>query len=150
MKTDEKITLKKVDSGTIDLTFNGRQQLLQFNCSCADALPFCNAMCCRNRPQYNVLLSKAEEERFEKKIQFPSDPKLHILDHKDGNCVYFDGEDCSCTTHDTKPDICRKWHCSPGGVGEGLDLFDNGWALGPAKGDLQHEELRDRIIEGEL
>lgn len=152
MKKNEKLTLMEVESGTIDIAFNGTQQLLQFNCSCKDALPYCNAVCCRNRPHYNVLLTKDEEDQFEKKIQFPTDPKLYILDHKDGACAYLDAacEDGYCSVHASKPAICKRWHCSPNGVGEGLDLFDDGWVLTPGQGDLQHEELRRRIKERQL
>jgi hypothetical protein len=139
-----KIQIKEVESGTIDLYFNGQQQLLQFNCSCDDALPYCKAMCCRNRPAYNVLLNKEEEEQFGKQLPYPHDSDLKILDHTGGHCIYLT-EECRCSVQETKPAICKRWHCSPGGVGEGIDLWDSGWALVPGKGDIQHQELQDRI-----
>jgi len=121
-------TLKIVDSGTIDIVENEDKQYLQFNCSCADALPFCKAMCCKGRPRFNVQLMDGESEKF-KSILHPNG-SLKILDHNAGSCCYL--KDNKCLVHDDKPEICGKWHCSPGGVGEGIKLRDKGWVFTPA------------------
>ena len=39
--------LAEVASGRIEIVFNGLFNALQFNSDCSDALPYCNAACCR-------------------------------------------------------------------------------------------------------
>jgi Fe-S-cluster containining protein len=48
-------------------------------------------------------------------------------DPKTDACVYLDHSKCSI--HEMKPENCKDWHCSPGGVGEGIKERANGWIL---------------------
>ena len=123
-------TLVTVPSGTIDLvTVQDTVQFLQYNCSCQDALPYCQAMCCKQRRQYSVALSKPEAERL---ASITTDNGLKILAPKPGNsnqCYYL--ENNRCLIHQDKPENCKNWHCSPGGVGEGITVRAKGWILLP-------------------
>jgi hypothetical protein len=136
MSKENKTTIREVESGTIDLVLDEGITMMQFNCSCEDALPFCKAMCCRNRPYYNILLEKDEEDKFDKKEEYPHDLSRHILQHQNGNCSYLD-ESSKCKLHPDKPRICKSWHCSPEGKGEGITIRDKGWTLIPAQGNAQ-------------
>lgn len=122
--------LATVPSGTIDLVFDGHEVLLQFNCSCTDAMPYCHAMCCRLRPTHNVKLTEAEAAR----LKSYRHGTLPILEHRDGHCTYLEGN--ACSIYADRPNGCATWHCSPGGVGEGITMRDGGWALSPYDGNL--------------
>lgn len=136
-----KQTIQVNESGTIDLILNDQQQLvMQFNCECKDALPYCKAVCCRHRPYYNIALEPGEEGKFDKTIPNPMDSTIQLLGHSGSNCAYLN-QSCQCSVHSDKPKICQKWHCSPGGKGEGIEIRDDGWILLPAKGDAQHTEM---------
>ena len=124
--------LKTVPSGTIDLVFDDRQLIMQFNCDCMDALPMCKAACCRYRPYYNIALEPDEIEKFKSELH-PEDPETHILQQVEGHCVYLDGESSLCEVHETKPCICKKWYCSPQGGGDQIEVRDGGWVLLPLK-----------------
>jgi hypothetical protein len=142
----DNIDLVNVPSGKISIHLKNGRVFLQFNCSCEDALPYCKANCCRNRPDYNVLLGKNEKSSFIHAIPHPAQRDLYILNHKNGHCMYLN-EDYKCSVHSAKPNICKRWHCSPGGVGDNINLRDSGWLLLPGQGDMQHDELRNRILD---
>jgi Fe-S-cluster containining protein len=123
------MTIKEVESGTIDVVFNGVFSTLQFNCSCEDALPVCKAICGRMRIAggATAMLEESEKDKFQNLDgQLLADPRTRA-------CVYL-GEDCKCTVHDDKPKICKAWHCSPGGKGEGIKYRSTGWLLAPMAG----------------
>lgn len=129
---EDRTVLKNVPSGTIDLIFDGCQLVMQYNCDCLDALPWCKGACCRYRPFYNIGLEPEEIGKFDA-IPHPEDDKVQILKHVDGHCVYLDGESSLCGVHDDKPCICKKWHCSPRGGGDEIETRDGGWVLLPLK-----------------
>jgi hypothetical protein len=138
-------TLVTVPSGKIELVLIDQGPVIQFNCSCDDALPYCNAVCCRHRPTYNLALDGEEEiKRFaDSSIEHPDIPGIRLLDYTaEGDCVHLLGN--RCLVHACKPSICRHWHCSPGGIGEDITIHDDGFSLLPARGDLQHEFLDAR------
>src|SRR5438309_741472 len=124
------VTLVKVQSGSVDLVHSREGPILQFNCSCTDALPYCKGMCCGNRHVYNTILESGEEEKYASFL-------LHGFSHyylaydTDKKCVYQDKETGMCGIHGDKPSGCRSWHCSPGGVGEGIMVRDGGWFMVP-------------------
>lgn len=136
---EERTTLVETPSGKIELAFNGAFQVLQFNCECMDALPYCKAMCCRLRSGYHVKLLEGEKGKYESRPLKVRDPNgLHVLQtkKKDGSCVYLNDE-ALCRIHQTKPWACGVWHCSPGGKGDGIRFTDQGWRLGPAEGSAR-------------
>lgn len=135
-----KIVIKEVPSGKIEMIFDGEVQLLQFNCSCDDALPYCRAMCCRHRPYFNVLLEPHEITKYESTAHLQH-PDLFVLQENGTRCTYLDDNSCRCAVHDDKPKSCSRYHCSPGGVGDGINLRDVGWMLLPRGGNLQGVEL---------
>ncbi len=114
--------LKKLKSGAIELD----GEYLQFNCTCDDAMPYCQALCCRQRPRFNVPLESvdlfplADQERM---------GELVVLRHEGDRCCYLEGTRCGVQAH--KPSVCRRWHCSPKGKGKGLTEFGRGWRLWP-------------------
>lgn len=120
--------IKDTPTGPIEIVFDGKQLVLQFNCSCEDAMPMCNAACCRYRPFYNVTVSEDEKSKFLTQPN-PDNPELHILQNRNDTCVYL--KDCKCEVHADKPSNCASWHCSPRGVGEGITRRQNGWVLLP-------------------
>lgn len=140
-ETPNRRTISDVPSGKIELVFDGEMQLLQFNCSCDDALPYCRAVCCRNRPYFNVLLEPEEVQKF-KSMPHPQHVNLLILQEDGSRCIYLDNNTCHCAVHSDKPKICTRYHCSPGGSGDGIDLRGNGWMLLPRDGNLQGVELQ--------
>lgn len=135
-----KTVIKNTPSGPIELVFDGRQLILQFNCNCKDALPVCHAACCRYRPFYNVGLQPEEVEKFLTEPH-PEEKDLHILQHADGHCVYLT-DNSLCKVHEDKPCICKKWHCSPRGGGQEIEQRDGGWVVLPLKHE-GHEDATD-------
>lgn len=131
-----KITVTSTPNGFIDLLFlRGGILVLQFNGPCKEMLPFCHAMCCRNRSVVNVELDAAEVPVFQtKQVVDTSGKVLNVLQGtKDDSCVYLDDENL-CTVHGQKPRMCRDWHCSPKGKdenGELVKIRDGGWFLSP-------------------
>lgn len=122
--------IKDTPTGPIELIFDGQQLVLQFNCSCQDALPICKAACCRYRPFFNVSVSEDEKSKYLTQPN-PDDDKMHILQHRGCNCVYLD--ESLCSVHQDKPSVCSSWHCSPHGVGEGVTNRQQGWVMLPLK-----------------
>lgn len=133
--------IAEVASGSIEMVFDGDSQLLQFNCSCDDALPYCRAMCCRHRPYFNILLESDEIEKF-KSVPHPQRTELFILQEEGSRCVYLNNDTCDCVVHTDKPKACAAYHCSPGGVGDNIKMRDVGWLLLPRGGNLQGVELQ--------
>jgi hypothetical protein len=122
------MVLKEVPSGKIEIieTENG-EPLLQFNCSCLDALPYCRAACCKGRPGFNVGLEQDELDKYEWYIAdtLPGQPLIQY----EGDCCKYLTNDCKCVIHLDKPKTCQKWHCSPGGIGDGVQIRSEGWRL---------------------
>lgn len=126
-------TLVEVPSGTIDIVHTTAGPTLQFNCSCEDALPYCRGMCCGMRHLYNTNLTEEESKEF-KSFTHPKRPGEFFLafDVRDQKCVYQDRDYGTCNLHFTKkPAQCVNWHCSPGGVGDGIVKRDRGWFMLP-------------------
>ena len=125
--------LHQTDSGPIELVWNEEAQAvrLQFNCRCEDALPYCRAVCCRGRDRYNVSITPEEAPKYDTELLLNDfGDVLDIVLQTDGNnCCYLKGD--SCSIHSIKPSMCKRWHCSPGGKGDGLDTWSTGWALHP-------------------
>lgn len=122
-------------SGPIELVKEGPVMFLQFNCNCDDALPYCQAMCCRMRMAYNVELHPEEVEKFKGNQQIVNNRELYVLPIKDAttwDCSYL--SDCRCTVHEDKPKRCRGWHCSPRGNinDETITKRDKGFAIMPS------------------
>lgn len=145
---EDKITLATLPSGTIDLLYNGYCQVLQFNTTCMDALPYCKGMCCRLRLGYSVELEKDEEGKYLSRPH-PTQPLVQILQAKesDYSCVYLD-EKSMCSINDTKPRMCKQWHCSPGGEpgDESITRRDAGWMLTPMRlEELQAQASLDKM-----
>lgn len=127
------VTIKEVPSGTIDVVHVKQGQLLQFNCSCADALPYCKGMCCGMRHMYNTHLT--DEEAASGKYAV-----LNLSTRPGENFIAFDPDTKHCIhqtsagfcgVHLDKPESCGNWHCSPGGVGEGVTRRSGGWFMLP-------------------
>jgi len=131
----ERTTIASTKSGPIELVLiQGAAMTLQFNCECLDALPYCKAMCCRLRSGLNVLLDVDEVQKF-KSRPFKGHHILQSQPETDA-CVYL-SRDCLCQTHSDKPRMCKAWHCSPGGKGEGIEVRDSGWFMSPMFGNQQ-------------
>lgn len=126
--------LHQTDSGPIELVWDKNDDMvrLQFNCRCEDALPYCHAMCCRNRTRYNVEIEADEAHKYDTQplLDVLSTEELITLQTVGNNCCYLAGDKCSI--HATKPKRCQLWHCSPGGKGDGLTERSSGWDLQPS------------------
>ena len=137
MKSHKKIVLVKLSSGAIELSSDtNNEPVIQFNCSCEDALPFCKAMCCKGRPLYNILVPPDRKDL--ETVLHPYDNSLNVLKTNENCCVYL-LNDNKCSINNNKPEICKTWHCSPGGVGENLTQKCDGWNLKISKVTQQHE-----------
>ena len=123
-------TLKVLPSGTIDIELrDDNLNVLQFNCGCTDAFPFCHAACCRNRGHYAAVLESDELKKYNYMWRFTTEGmKPVVASQDDGTCWYLT-KDNKCSVHEDKPKICGRWHCSPGGKGE---IKDQGWILSSA------------------
>lgn len=139
---ERRITLVDLPSGKIEFVHNGVFQILQFNASCIDALPYCKGMCCGLRSGFNVLLQVDEHGKF-RSVPHPRYPGQQMLETKPttDNCVYQDDASGKCTIQHDKPWMCGAWHCSPGGVGEGIEHRDGGWFMTPMAGNIQDQLL---------
>lgn len=114
----------------IELVRQGEFLLLQFNCGCDEALPACQAMCCRMRKYYSVELTAEEQGRF---LWHEWEGKKVLEGKPNGDCYYLEGDRCG--VYDGRPQGCKEFHCSPRG-GESDPLItrrDQGWALFPAR-----------------
>lgn len=140
--TDHKLVLHSLPSGTIDIVSdtNG-EPIVQFNCSCLDALPFCKAMCCKGRPMYNVLVPSDRPDLDS--VQHPYNESLKVLQCNNNCCKYLSKEN-HCSINDKKPKSCQEWHCSPGGVGENINVRANGWVLRIANLTGEDEAITDQ------
>ena len=123
-------TLVTLPSGTIDMVLEGGEAVLQFNTTCQDALPYCKAMCCRNRDKFNVPLESDERDKY-KHWQYPMfEQNVYLLQYnEDKECAYLCND--LCKVHEDKPRGCQSWHCSPGGKGEGVTVRGDGWIMSP-------------------
>src|SRR5271157_249881 len=127
-------TLKNLESGTIDLEVISGVMFLQFNCNCEDALPYCQAMCCKMRYIYNAKISEDEANSFKNIVVKNKDgEQVRVLQWKpDFTCIYL--EENKCSIHSAKPYSCRSEHCSPRGNpnDESIVKRDKGWMLLPS------------------
>lgn len=122
--------IAETKTGPIELVYKDGIGLLQFNCECTSALPWCNAICCRQRPVFNVELTEAEKGAFQG-VNHPKKPGVQLVAYNANHeCVYLQGDKCSI--HHEKPSGCANWHCSPRGKGEGITRRGQGWLLIPA------------------
>ncbi len=122
--------IKDLPSGTIDIVQVGAVSLLQFNASCKDALPYCKGMCCGSRYAYNVILEPEEVAAYASvKVK---DQDVLAFDPADMRCIYQDKEGHHCKIYEDRPSMCRQWHCSPEGKGEGINFRGLGFFLAPA------------------
>jgi hypothetical protein len=130
--TEDRQTLVEVQSGKVELVWNGKYSTLQFNAECKDVIHLCKAMCCRLRQGFTVLLEDDEVAKY-KSRPFPRDPALRVLDRSvDGeSCIYLDTGKSTCTIHGSHPRMCKSYHCSPGGKGFGVKHRDGGWLWTP-------------------
>lgn len=141
MLNEKRYTVAEVPSGKIEIVFNGVCSTLQFNCSCEDAWPLCQAMCCRLRTNFNIILRPEEIAKFNTK-PMPHNPQFRILQHRsDGSCDYLEKDGVKCVVHEKgKPWACSVFHCSPGGLGEGVLYKNNGWLISPMR---RYEQVDD-------
>ena len=125
-------TLRAVQSGLIQISFNGVLNRIEFNCNCMDALSICGAQCCRTRSGYSVELEPDEVDRFQS-APHPTRLGTQILKKSnDGlRCWYLDDERGLCTIYERRPLMCRQWHCSPHGQTKDDEIVvrDAGWTL---------------------
>jgi hypothetical protein len=133
---NQRVTIAETRTGLIELVLvKGAFTVLQFNCECVDALPYCKANCCRARSGLNVVLQPDEVGKFQSRLIKSSG--LHVLPGtaQTDACVYL-SEENKCNVHTDKPKMCGAWHCSPGGKGEGIQVRDGGWFLSPLSSGL--------------
>ena len=128
--------LRAVKTGTIEVVSDVVLTRIEFNCDCLDALPLCNAICCRMKAGYSIELEADELDSY-KARPAPGKPGTLILQTaEDGlSCVYLNKETSTCTIHGRAPKMCRRWHCSPQGKkddGE-IDVRDAGWVFIPLR-----------------
>ena len=127
---------------SINFVRQGAFMLIQFNSSCDEALPVCQANCCRLRKYYSVDLTEEEATRLKTqtiyKIEFgvtagPFGERKVLAGTPEGDCVYL--KDNRCSIYETRPKACREWHCSPqGGLGDSeITKREQGWVLFPAR-----------------
>lgn len=139
--TETKRTLVQLPSGSVDVVerVDGHVTMLmtQFNCSCNDAQPYCRSMCCRMQNMYSAELNEEEAARLGARvIERVGHPDLIVIQTKMSNaseCMHFDNYALRCGVQATKPQQCKDWHCSPGGVGEGITRRANGWVMLPTQ-----------------
>lgn len=138
------MVLKDVPTGKIEIVDQDGLMLLQFNCACEDAMPYCKGMCCRMRGVYNVALLPGEENKF-KSEPHPKTPGLNIIaskQNKQMSCAYQDDSNGFCMVHNDKPVGCSKWHCSPeGGDPMVITHRDGGWVMLPRFGTQQVQDF---------
>ena len=125
------MVIKHVKSGTIEIVSDGPMTMLQFNCECMDALPYCKAMCCKSRLAFNTHLTPGEIAA-NKFTSTPGPNGLVVLETKNNGweCTYLE-KSGHCEVHHDKPANCKNWHCSPGGPTEGITVREKGFYLIP-------------------
>lgn len=133
-----------VPSGTIDIKNEDGVLTLQFNCSCLDALPYCQAACCRTQQAYSSKVTEEDKKLFPilTREVMTEDGPAEVVPTKienENECLFLDGNQ-KCMVHQMKPQECKNWHCSPGGVGEGITQRARGWRLEIIPKEVAHEE----------
>ena len=96
------ITTQSGDAGT----------WLRFDCSCADARPFCRGHCCSLKGTY-----LSPEEAASGQYEAYPDPENGLMElrkESDGFCIYFDRDTRTCGIYENRPGVCRDFHCSQG------------------------------------
>lgn len=131
--------LVELPSGGIDLAMVDGELRLQFNTTCEDALPYCHAMCCRMKQGYGPEIAPSERLYQLGSVRTVVDDStgatlttVPVKKEKPDECLFLDRGD-KCSVQDIKPEECRNWHCSPGGLGEGLTTRASGWRLIPTQ-----------------
>jgi hypothetical protein len=79
--------LVRVKTGSIDIVHDGPLVLLQFNCSCADALPYCHGMCCSMQMAYSAEMTQEESNRLGSRL-INEKLVLPVLDNKPWQCKH--------------------------------------------------------------
>jgi hypothetical protein len=129
-------TLVQLPSGTIDLVIEERpninRMLLQYNCSCIEALPYCQAMCCRMQQFYSAKITKEEAETLAHTRIVKDILVMPTKQDNSSECEFLSDEK-KCKIHFDKPQACKEWHCSPKGVGDNLKVRAQGWILLPTQ-----------------
>lgn len=110
----------------ITLVRQGPFLLVQFNTTCEQSLPACDAMCCRMRPWFNVKVNEDEAHLYHTEIK---DGVRVLSAMPNGDCVYL--HNARCSIYASRPHQCRQWHCSPKGNQDDRQIIDraNGWLL---------------------
>lgn len=126
--------LMKLQTGTIDVVHENGNMYLQFNANCLDALPFCHGMCCKLQNNLLVQLSDKETKKFgTKKYKENEIGPNNLIQIKPNTteCKY--SENDLCSIHNSKPENCKKWHCSPRGnlSDSSIVVRANGWLMLP-------------------
>lgn len=147
---EKRTLLLETATGKIESVANELMTRIEFNCDCLDALTVCNSICCRMRSGYTVELEDYEVSQYESRPH-PSKVDVHILKvTPDGTrCVYLDPVKGTCTIHERRPRMCRRWHCSPAGKKDDaeIDVRDSGWVFIPLRkmeADLLARHLEEK------
>lgn len=135
-----KNTLVQLPSGTIDLVIRKEKDaaslFLQFNTTCAEALPYCGAMCCRMQSVYSAIMTEKEGLEFGFRTLTEQAGDKLIMPTKASpllnECKHLTSENL-CSVDNIKPATCRNWHCSPEGKGDGIITHAQGWLLLPTQ-----------------
>ena len=103
-----------------------KERKLRFHGTCLEALPFCEAMCCRHQWEVKVSEGEYKSNRYragrfcdltDRECDSNSDSCPHlryILEKKaDRSCVYLNEEN-RCSIYQDRPQACRNFSCSGG------------------------------------
>ena len=107
--------------------------MLQFNTSCEEALPLCQAMCCRMRKWYNVHLTDDEIRSGQYRTQTWDTGQVVLAETSEGDCTYLEAGRCSI--YSRRPRDCQRWHCSPRGNPDDplIEVRGQGWMMVPSR-----------------
>lgn len=128
MSNETTTVIEEPQSGRIAIVWNGVFTSVQFNCDCLEALKYCHGMCCRRRAGYSVELENDELLRYK-------NSRGILATKEDGMECFYLTEEGKCSIHDSRPKMCRQWHCSPQGSKNDAEIVrrDAGWMLMPIR-----------------
>ena len=98
------------DGGEIRLELGADGTWLQFDCECADALPYCHAQCCA---LIGTTVLPDELAEFNYPVDFdPTNSSFVLHRDADGFCACLNREKRTCDIYDHRPQTCKNFHCT--------------------------------------
>lgn len=113
--------IAQFEDGEIRIERGADGAYLLFDCSCLDALPYCQAQCCALK---GTVLQPGEEDKLEHIPTHFNDMMgmWELQRDADGYCTCLNRETRRCGIYEERPLTCQQFHCTRGAGMRGWKL----------------------------